>query len=159
MATKVIILLLCVTVCLVAGSGATTTRSSTGKPTTPRSQYTYTSQRQYTYTSRRTPATTRRPSSHKYYYYMDSSTHCSSFLTNTKTFYGSDRAYVNAWTNLYSKRPLSSCAYTFYSSDQLKFDFTKLRISDCSVTVNIYRGSSTLGTPWVCWFANYMYQI
>lgn len=87
---------------------------------------------------------------HTYYYYMDSSSYCSLASTTQQFWNDDDDAYVNAWsTPKYVKGPTGSCSYTFsdYGVDGLKFKFTRLDITDCSVKVNVYRQSFAYGTP------------
>jgi len=81
---------------------------------------------------------------------MDSSSYCSLASTTQQFWNDDDDAYVNAWsTPKYVKGPTGSCSYTFsdYGVDGLKFKFTRLDITDCSVKVNVYRQSFAYGTP------------
>ena len=105
------------------------------------------------YTTSRYSTTPRHHIGHTYYYYMDSSLYCSTGASSVRTVSfdsGDDDAYVKAWTySRYTLPPTGSCSYTFSSSltDDLKFRFNSLQISDCSVKVKVFKKYTATGTP------------
>ena len=121
---------------LIAAVSATATQRAS---TTPRMSTTV------HYTTPRISSTT--SSKRTTYYYMDNSYgQCGSYSYNYLNSKNSV-AYVKAWSSASRRARTSSCQLTFasYGADDLKYRFTSSYISDCSVTLNIYRSSSTSG--------------
>ena len=95
--------------------------------------------------------TTQLQSSSHVYFYMDDSDKCSGHTSYFSSL--QQDAYVEAWGNSYPHTPPSEgCTAKFVSfyNSQMMFSFsTGDYISDWGVTLEIYDGSDSYGTPMV----------